>query len=79
MNKIDYSMLESMYTSEDDEIKNDVSKSTHLEHTIKHLMKETRRFRREAHNLLRRGNNIKAEISLIYTRIPESNDSSLKI
>ena len=58
-------MLESASNSDDDEMKNGDQKSTQLEPTIKHLMQETRNFRREAHNLVRRRHNIRAEISQI--------------
>ena len=58
-------MLEYIFTSDDDGMENSVSKSTVLEHTIKHLMRETRLFRRAARNLVRRGKNIRSEISLM--------------
>ena len=41
INTINYSMLESPYTSDYDEMDNGVSKSTLLEPKIKHLTKET--------------------------------------
>ena len=40
-NTINCSMLDPPYTSNDDEMNNGVSKSTHLEPTTKHLTKET--------------------------------------
>ena len=59
INAITCSMLESPSTSDDDEMKNGASKSTCLEPTIKHLMRETRLCRRAARNLVRRGHNIR--------------------
>ena len=65
INKINCSLLESPSTSADDETNNGDSKSTLLEPTIQNLMKETRLFRRESRNLVRRGNNTRPEISQI--------------
>ena len=48
-----------------DKMDNDVSKSTCLEPTIKHLMKETRIFRMEELNLVIRGHNEREGIYLI--------------
>ena len=58
-------MLKSPPTSDYDEKENGVSKSTFLEPTIKHLTKETSLGSSAAQNLVRRGKNIKAEISLM--------------
>ena len=58
-------MLDSPYSSDDDDINTYVSKPSHLEPTIKHLMKETRMFHREPRNLVRRGHNIRVKISLM--------------
>ena len=60
INVITCSMLESPSTSNDDDMENDVYKSTPLEPTIKHLMKETGLCHREAHNLVSREQNIRA-------------------
>ena len=64
-NKITCSVLDYPSTSDDDEMLNVASKSTLLKHRIKHLRKETRLCCREASNLVRRGQNIRAEISLM--------------
>ena len=58
-------MLESPSTADDDDMDNGFSKSTVLEPTIKHLMKETSLFYREEHNSVRRRENVRAEISPI--------------
>ena len=65
INAITCSMLEYPLTSGDDEMENGVSKSIVLEPTIKQLMKETSLCRRAARNLVMRGQNIRAEISLV--------------
>ena len=58
------SMLESPYISDDDEINTGVSKSTCLESTIKHLIKEARLSCRVSRNLLRRRHITGEKISL---------------
>ena len=58
-------MLDFPSTSGDDEMENGVSKSTCLGPTIKHFMKETRLYRRSERNLVRKGHNIRAEISVM--------------
>ena len=58
------SMLESPSTSDSDEMTTGVSKSTCLEPRIKHLMKEKRIFSRAANKLVRRGEILRANISL---------------
>ena len=55
INVINCSMLESPSTSGYDEMDNGVSKSTVLEPTIKHSMKETSLSRRSARNLVKIG------------------------
>ena len=60
INVINFSMVESLSTSSYDEMDNKVSKSTILEPTIKHVMKETRLGSRAERNLVRRGQNIRA-------------------
>ena len=55
------SMLESPSTYDYNEINTGVYKSTRLEPTIKHLMKETRLFCRAARNLVSMGHNIRAK------------------
>ena len=69
INVIACSMLESPYTSDYDEMGNVDSKPTVLEPTIKHWMKETILGCRAAHNLVRRGQNIIAEISLMGKKL----------
>ena len=59
--EITCSILESLFTSDDYEINISIYKSTSLEPTIKHLMKETRLCRRVASNLVRRGRNNKVK------------------
>ena len=59
------SILESLFTSDDYEINISIYKSTSLEPTIKHLMRETRLCRRAARNLVRRGHNIREKIPLM--------------
>ena len=51
INAITCSVLQSPYTSGDDDMENGVYKSTLLEPTIRHLMKETILCRRAARNL----------------------------
>ena len=58
-------MLESQSTYDDDEMENGVYKSTRLEPTTKHLIKETSIYRRAARNFPSRGGNIGAEISIM--------------
>ena len=50
-----WSMLESPSTSDYDDMDNNVYKSTVLEPTIKHLIKETSLCSQASHNLIRRG------------------------
>ena len=57
INAIICSMLEAPSTSDYDEMDNVVTKSTILEPTIKHLMKETSLGIQAALNLVRRGKN----------------------
>ena len=65
INAITCSMLESPSTSDYNDMDNDVSKSKVLEPMIKHLMKETGLGCRAALNLVRRGKNIRSDISLM--------------
>ena len=65
INTITCSFFLSLYTSDYDEMENFVSKSTVLEPTLKHLMKETSLFCRAACNLARRRKNMGAETSLM--------------
>ena len=58
------SMLDSPSTSDDDEMKTDVSKSTRLKPT-KILMKEARIFCRASRSLVSRGHNIGVKINLM--------------
>ena len=60
INAIICSMLESPPTYDGNEMRNGVYKSTHLEPTIKYLIKETRFCRTAACNLVRRVHNIRA-------------------
>ena len=69
INTITCSMLESPYTYYYDDVDNGVSKSILLEPTIKHLMKDTSLGRWATHNLVRRGQNIGAEVSLMEKNI----------
>ena len=57
-------MLESTSTSDYDDTENGVSKSTVLQPTIKHLMKETSPGSEAPRNLVIREQYIRAEISL---------------
>ena len=54
------SILDSPSTYHYDDMDNGIYKSIVLEYTIKHLMKETSLGRRAAHNLVSRGQNIRA-------------------
>ena len=67
-------MLKSISTFHYDEINNDVSKSKILSFTIKHLTKEKSLGSITKQNLIRRGESIRAEISLIGESYPESNE-----
>ena len=58
------SMLESPSTS-DDGMNIDISKSTRLEPTTKHLTRGKRLCRRAARNLVRKGNNLRVKIYLM--------------
>ena len=58
-------MLESPSYSDYDDMNNGVSKPTLLEPTIKLLIKETSLGHRSVRNLVTRGQNIRAEISLM--------------
>ena len=64
-------MLESPYTSDDDEMNTGVSKSTCFEPTIKNLMNETVLCHKAERNLVSRRHNIRVKISIIknYTEI----------
>ena len=66
-------MLESPSTSDYDDTENGVSKPISLELTIKHLMKETRLDLRAACNLVRRGQIIREETSLMKKKHPKRN------
>ena len=65
INAITCSMLEYPSTSDYYEMENCVSKSTVLEPTTKHLIKETSLFRMAAQNLVSRGQNIGSKTSLM--------------
>ena len=65
INVINCSMMESKSTYDFDERDNGDYKSTVLERTIKHSIKETSLGCRAAHNLVTRGQNIRVEISLM--------------
>ena len=54
INEINFSMFDSPYTSNNDKVDNGVSRSSVLEPTVKHLMKETKRFSRTSRNLVKR-------------------------
>ena len=72
-------MLESPSTYYYDEMDNDVSKSTVLEPTIKHLMKETILGHWSACNLVSIGGIYKTRNIPNSKTIPEINESLLKI
>ena len=65
INAIFWSILESPPTSDYDDMDNSVYKSTVLEPTIKHLIKETSLCSQALRNLVKRGQNIISEIPLM--------------
>ena len=79
INAITCSVLEYLFTSDDYEINISIYKSTSLEPTIKHLMKEKRLCRRVASNLVRRGRNNRVKKIPNGKIYPTINDISLKI